>query len=106
MHGSLPKPSSPVAIAAVHITVPIWNKSSRAKGNHVDIAVLSIILGNQFGDNLAAPVPCIRPVNTGCGNEYDLVDAEGSGRFENLEGAAHIQVKEIAGIFLATTFVD
>ena len=38
--------------------------------------------------------------------EHNLVDAGGSGRFEDLEGAAHIQVKEIAGIFLATTFVD
>src|SRR5206468_5049895 len=67
---------------------------------------LSIILGDQFGQNFAAPVPCIGPINAGRGNEYDLADADGSGRFKNLEGAAHIQVKEIVGIFVATTFVD
>jgi hypothetical protein len=30
----------------------------------------------------------------------------GSGRFKNLEGAAHIEVKEIVGVFFATIFVD
>jgi hypothetical protein len=68
--------------------------------------VLSVILGNQLGQDLAAPVESIRPVNTGCGNEYDLVDAGGSGGFKNLEGAAHVQVKEIVCIFLAAIFVD
>src|SRR6202023_3497157 len=56
--------------------------------------------------DLAAPVQSIGPVNAGRGNEHTLVDAGGSGRFENLEGAAHIQVKEIVGIFLDTIFVD
>jgi hypothetical protein len=68
--------------------------------------VLSVILGNQLGQDLAAPVESIRPVHAGRGNEYDLVDAGGSGRFKNLEGAAHIEVKEIVRIFLATIFVD
>ena len=36
----------------------------------------------------------------------NLVDAEGSGRFKNLEGAAHIEVKEIVRIFVAAIFVD
>ena len=35
-----------------------------------------------------------------------LLIAERSGRFENLESSAHIQVKEIIGVFLATNFVD
>jgi hypothetical protein len=35
-----------------------------------------------------------------------LVDAEGRGGFENLEGTAHIEVKEIVRIFLAAIFVD
>src|SRR6516162_11229403 len=68
--------------------------------------VLSIILGDQFGQDLAAPVKRIRPVNTGCGYEDDLVDAGGGRGFEDLEGATHIQVKEIVGVFLAAVFVD
>src|SRR4029077_20024212 len=80
VHRSLPEPSPPVAIAGVHVAIPMWNKSSRAQGNHVHLAVLSVIVGNQFGQNLAAPVQSIRPVNTGCGNEDDLVDADGNGR--------------------------
>ena len=68
--------------------------------------MLSVILRNQFGQNLAAPVPCIRPINTGCRNEYNLVDAEGSGRFKNLKGAAHVEVKEVERILFTTTFVD
>ena len=42
----------------------------------------------------------------GCGNEYDLVDAERNGRFENLEGAAHIEVEEIVSVLLAAILVD
>jgi hypothetical protein len=106
VHSPPPKPSRPITIVNVHVVVPKWNKSSGAKGNHVHIAVFSIILGNQFGQNLAAPVPRIRLINTGCGNEYNLVDAEGSGRFKHLEGAAHVQVKEIVRIFPITNFVD
>jgi len=106
VHRSLPKPARPVAIAGVDAAVPEGDKSSRAEGDHVHLAVLSIILGDQFGEDLAAPVPRIRPVNAGRGNEYDLVDAGRSGRFEDLEGAADIQVKEIVRIFLAPTFVD
>jgi hypothetical protein len=106
VHGSLPEPARPVAIAGVHVTVPVGNKPPGAKGDHVHVPVLSVILGNQFGQDFAAPVPCIRPVNTGRGNEDDLVDAVGSSGFEYLEGAAHIQVKEIVGIFVATIFVD
>jgi hypothetical protein len=68
--------------------------------------VFPIILGNQFSQNLAAAVPRIRPVNAGGGDEYDLGDAGGSGGFENLEGAAHIEVEEIVGVFLAAIFVD
>src|SRR5271156_1718588 len=52
------------------------------------------------------PVECIRMVNTGGGNEYDLADTERNRSLENLEGASHIQVKEVVGIFLSTTFVD
>jgi hypothetical protein len=70
------------------------------------MAVLSVILDNQFGEDLAAPVQSIRPVNTGSRNEDDLVDAEGSGRFKNLEGAAHIEVKEIVRVLFTTIFVD
>src|SRR5271169_3085789 len=99
MHRSLPEPARPVAVAGVHVTVPMWNKTPGAKGNHVHMPVLSVILGNQLGQDLAAPVERIRPVNTGCRNEYDLVDTERNGRFKNLEGAAHIQVKEIVGVF-------
>ena len=106
VHRSFPEPARPVAVVGVYVAVPVGNKSSRAKGNHVDLAVLSVILGDQFGQNLAAPVPCIGPINAGRGNEYDLVDADGGGCFENLEGAAHIEIKEIVRIFLATAFVD
>jgi hypothetical protein len=70
------------------------------------MAVLSVILGDQFGQNLAAPVPGIRPINAGRRNEDDLVDAGGSGRPENLEGAAHIEVEEVVGVFLAAIYVD
>ena len=45
-------------------------------------------------------------MNTGRGNEDNLVDAEGSCGLEDLEGAAHIEVKEIVRIFLAAVFVD
>jgi hypothetical protein len=68
--------------------------------------VLSIVLGDQFGQDLAAPVERIRPVNTGCGYEDNLVDAGGGGGFEDLEGATHIQVKKIVDVFLAAVFVD
>ena len=66
--------------------------------------MLSVILRDLFGENLAAAVPCIRPVNTG--DEYDVADAGGSSGFENLEGAAHIKVEEIVSVFLAAVFVD
>src|SRR5208282_2667789 len=96
----------PVAVAGVHIAVPMWNKTPGAKGYDVHMPVLSVILGNQLGQDFAAPVERIRPVNTGCRNEYDLVDAGGSGGFKNLEGAACIQVKEIVRILLAPIFLD
>ena len=106
VHRSFPEPSRPVAIVGVHAAVPKWNKCPWTKGNHVHIAVLSIIISNTFAQNLAAPIQGIRLINTGCGNEDYLVDAEGNGRLENLEGPTHIQVKEIVGIFRATHFVD
>jgi hypothetical protein len=52
------------------------------------------------------PVPRIRPINAGRGNEDDPVDAEGRGGFKHLEGAAHIEVEEIVRIFLTVGFVD
>src|ERR1700731_3587110 len=64
------------------------------------------IRGNQFGQNLADAVSFIRPINAGRGNEYDLADAGGSGGFENLEGAAHVEVEEIKRVFVAAIFVD
>src|SRR5260370_21771079 len=70
------------------------------------MAVLSVILGDPFGEYLAAAVPCIRPINAGRRNEDDLIDVGGSHRLESLEGAAHIEVEEIEGIFLAAIFVD
>src|SRR5262249_31435061 len=60
----------------------------------------------QLRENLAAAVPCVRPVNAGGGNEYDLADAGGRRGFENLEGAAHIEVEEIVSVFLAAIFVN
>jgi len=48
----------------------------------------------------------IRPIDAGHGNEYDLADAGGSGGFENLEGAAHVEVEEIKGVFVAAIFMD
>src|SRR6266581_7326993 len=76
VHSSLPKPPRPVTIVSVHCAVPKWNKGSRAEDNNIHIAIPSIILSNMFGQYLAAPVPCIRPINTGCGNVDNLVDVE------------------------------
>src|SRR5215471_20260380 len=98
MHRALPEPARPVAVFGVHRTVPIRNKPSRAQGNDVDKAVLPVILRDQFGENLAAAVACIGPVNAGGGDVDDLTDAGGGSGFENLEGAAHIEVKEIVSI--------
>src|SRR5438477_10131038 len=106
VHSSLPKPSRPVAIFGVHVAIPIGNKASWTQSNHVHMAVISVILGDPFGEYLAAAVPCIRPINTGRRNEDDLVDVGGSRRLENLEGAADIEVEEIEGVFLAAIFVD
>src|SRR3984893_9431878 len=106
MHCALPEPARPVAVFGVHRAVPIGNKPPRAQCNDVHKAAPSVILCDQFGENLAAAVPCIRPVNAGGGDEYDLADAGGSGGFENLEGAAHIEVEEIVSVFLAAIFVD
>src|SRR5215471_17767645 len=106
MHRALPKPARPVAVFGVHRAVPIRNKPPRAQCDHIDKAVLSVILRNPFGENLAAAVPRVRPVNAGGGDEDDLTDAGGSGGFENLEGAAHIEVEEIVGVLLTAIFVD
>src|SRR3977135_1558898 len=106
MHRALPEPAGPVAVFCVHRAVTIGNKPSRAQCDDLHQAVLSVILGDLLGENLAATVPCIRTVNAGGGDEYDLVDAGGSGGFENLEGAAHIEVEEIVSVFLAAIFVD
>src|SRR5689334_22807971 len=106
MHRALPEPARPVAVFGVHRAVPIRNKSSRAQCNDVDKAVLSVILRVQFSENLAAAVPCVRPVHAGGGDEYDLTDTGGSGGLENLEGAAHIEVEEIVSVFIAAIFVD
>src|SRR5262249_3215907 len=95
VHRSPPEPARPVAIAGVYVAVPVRNEAPGAKSDYVHLAVLSVVLGNQLRENLAAPVKSIRPVNTGRGNEDNLVDAEGSRGLEDLEGAAHIQVKEI-----------
>src|SRR6516162_1091870 len=106
MHRALPEPARPVAIFGVHRAVPVRNKPSRAQCNDVHKTVRSVILRDQFGENFAAAVPCIRPVNAGGGDEYDLTDAGGLGSFENLEGAAHIEVEKIASVFLAAIFMD
>jgi hypothetical protein len=68
--------------------------------------VLAVILGDLFGENLAAAVPRVRAVNVGGGDEYDLTDAGGSGRFENFEGAAHIEIEKIVNVLLAAILVD
>jgi hypothetical protein len=65
VHGSLPEPVGPVAVAGVHVAVPERDNPSRAEGDHVHLAVLSVILGDQFGEDLAAPIPRIRPVMSG-----------------------------------------
>src|SRR5271163_714495 len=106
MHRTLPEPASPVAVSGVDCAVPIRDKPSRAQCNDVHKVVLSVILRDRFGENLAAAVPCIRPVNAGGGDEYDLADAGGCGGFENLEGAAHIEVEEIVSVLLPAIFVD
>src|SRR5215471_286505 len=106
MHRALPEPARPVAVFGVHRTVPIRNKPSRTQCNDVDTAVLPVILRNLFGENLAAAVPRIGPVNAGGGDVDDLTDAGGRGGFENLEGAAHIEVEEIVSVLLAAIFVD
>ncbi len=87
VHSPLPKPSRPVTIVSVHGAVPKWNKCSRAKGNHVYIAVPSIILSNTLAQDLAAPVTCIRLIDAGCGNVYNFVDPERNGRLKNLEAS-------------------
>ena len=69
-------------------------------------AVVAVILRDLFSENLAAALPCVRAVNAGGGDEDDLTDAGGSGGFENLEGAAHIEVEELVRVFLAAIFVD
>src|ERR1700730_11046612 len=106
MHGALPEPARPVAVFGVHRAVPIRNKPSRAQRNDVHKMVLAVILGDEFSENLADALPGIRPVNAGGGDKYDLTDAGGSGGFENLEGAAHIEVEEIVSVFLAAILVD
>ena len=70
------------------------------------LPVLCIILGNTLGQDLAAPVQRVRSANAGRRDVNDLVDPERSSRLKDLEGATHIQVKEIVGILLATIFVD
>src|SRR3954451_21555087 len=106
MHRAFPEPARPVAVFRVHRAVPMRNEPSRAQRNDIHVAVLSVILGDQFGENLAAAVSRIRPVDAGGGDEYDLADAGGRGGFENLEGATHIEVEEIVSVFLAAIFVD
>src|SRR5262245_57423040 len=106
MHRALPEPARPVAIFRVHRAVPIRDEPSRAQCNDVHQAVLSVILRDLFSENLAAAIPCIRPVNAGGRDEYDLTDAGGSGSFENLEGAAHIEVEEIVSVLLTAIFMD
>src|SRR5689334_1868575 len=106
MHRTFPEPARPVAVFGIYRAVPIRNKPARTQCDDVHPAVLAVILRDQFGDNLVAAVPCIRPVNAGGGDEYDLADASGSGGFENLEGAAHIEIEEIVSVFLAAIFVD
>src|SRR5215469_8334548 len=103
---TLPEPARPVAVFGVDRAVPIRNKPSRAQCNDVHQAVLSVILRDLFSQNLAAAVACIGPVDAGGGDVDDLVNAGGSGGFENLEGAAHIEIEEIVSIFLAAIFVD
>src|SRR5215831_14358364 len=106
MHRALPEPARPVAVFGIHRSIPIRNKPSRAQCNDVHQAVLSVILRNQFSENLAAAIACIGPVNAGGGDVDNLADAGGSGSFENLEGAAHIEVEEIVSVFLTAVFVD
>src|SRR5215831_14376002 len=106
MHRALPEPARPVAVLTVHRAVPIRNKPAWAQCNDVQKAVLSVILCDQFSEDLAAAVPCIRPVNAGGGDHYDPTDTDGSGGFENLEGAAHIEVEEIVSVLLPAIFVD
>src|SRR5271163_2800586 len=106
MHRALPEPARPVAVFGIHRAVPIRDKPPRAERDDVHKAVLAVILRDLFGENLAAAVPCVRPVNAGSGDEYDLADAGGCGGFENLEGAAHIEVEEVISVFLAAIFVD
>jgi len=106
IHRALPEPARPVAVFGGHRAVPIRNKPSRAQCNDLHKAVLSVILRDQFSENLAAAVPRIRPVDAGGGDVNDLTDAGGRGSFENLEGAAHIEVEEIVSVFLAAIFVD
>src|ERR1700739_1116040 len=106
MHRALPEPARPVAVFGVHRAVPIRDKPPRAQCNDIHKAVLAVILGDLLGENLAAAVPRIRPVNAGSGDKYDLADAGGSGGFENLEGAAHIEVEEIVSVLFAAIFVD
>src|SRR3954470_6478934 len=106
MYSPFPKPSRPITIVGVHASVPKRNECSRTKCNHVHIFVFSIILCNAFCQHLAAPIECIRPANTSCGNENNFVNTERSSRLENLESSAHVQVKEIVGTFLATNFVN
>src|ERR1700759_5711620 len=106
MHRALPEPARPVAVFVVHRAIPRGDKPPRAQCDDIHKAVFSVILGDQFSEDFAAAVPCIRPVNAGGGDEYDLADDGGSGSFENLEGAAHIEIEEIVGVFLAAIFVD
>src|SRR5215475_3708570 len=106
MHRALPEPARPVAVVGVHRTVPIWNKPSRAQCYDVHEAMLSVTLCDLFSEDLAAAVPRIGPVNASGGDEYDPSDTGGRGGFENLKGAAHIEVEEIVSVFLAAIFVD
>src|SRR5262245_42407491 len=58
MHRALPEPAHPVAVSGVHRAVPMRNKPARAQRDDVHMAVLAVILGDPFGENLAAAVPC------------------------------------------------
>src|SRR6516162_9739919 len=106
MDRALPEPARPVAVFGVHRPVPIRNKSPRAQCDNLHLAVLPVMLRNLFGENLAAAVPRIGPVNAGGGDVDDLTNAGRGSGLENLEGAAHIEVEEIVSVFLAAIFVD
>src|ERR1700739_1777116 len=105
MQRTFPEPARPVAVFGVHRAIPIRDKPARAQCNDIHKTVLSVVLRDQFGENLAAAVPRIRPVKLVVEMKMTLsmpADAAAS----KTSKVPRIEVEKIVGVFFAAVFVD